>query len=132
MLGPMRFTVRHETLYRYSVPVVLAPHVLRLTPRAQDQIQTRSLMVQPEPVELHEEDDAYGNRVVRAKFSDRATGELRIDSRFELETPPPLLVSEVSQRLPWSPRSVDDLGVYQGAFVDAATALDMTPVCSSS
>jgi transglutaminase-like putative cysteine protease len=119
----MRFTVRHETRYRYSVPVVLAPHVLRLTPRSHHQSQTRSLVVQPEPVELHEEDDAHGNRVARVTFSDRATGELRIDSRFELETSAPLLVSEVSPGLPWTLPSPDQLGAYrQGAFVDAAVA----------
>jgi len=122
MLGPVRFAVRHETLYRYSVPVVLAPHVLRLTPRSRHQIQNRSLVIQPEPVALNEESDAHGNRVARATFSDQATCELRIESRFELQTSPPSLVSEVSERLPWSPVPADELGVYrQGdAGVDSA------------
>ena len=31
----MRFSIRHETLYRYSGPVGLAPHILRLNPRTE-------------------------------------------------------------------------------------------------
>jgi transglutaminase-like putative cysteine protease len=112
MLEPMRFAVRHETLYRYSVPVVLASHVLRLTPRSGYQIQFRSLTVWPEPVGLHEEEDAYGNRITRVTFSEQATQELRIESRFELETSPPPLTPELSRPLPWSVLSADDLGVY--------------------
>jgi hypothetical protein len=32
----MRFLVHHETQYRYSRPVSLGAHLLRLTPRADD------------------------------------------------------------------------------------------------
>jgi transglutaminase-like putative cysteine protease len=122
MLGPMRFTVRHETIYRYSTPVVLAPHVLRLTPRAQSHLQTRSLVVRPDPVELHEENDAHGNRIAKVTFSGQATDELRIESRFELETSPPPLTAEVSAQLPWTTPLADDLSPYQsaGSGVDAA------------
>jgi len=120
----MRFAVRHETLYRYNAPVVLAPHLLRLTPRAEHQIRTRSLLVWPEPVNRHDENDSYGNRVTRLTFSDRATAELRIESRFELETSPPRLASEVSERLPLAQRQLaaEDLAVYRpgDASVDPA------------
>ena len=109
----MRFAVRHETLYRYSVPVVLAPHLLRLTPRAEHQSLTRSLVVRPEPVELREENDSYGNRVARVTFSAQATDELRIESRFELATSPPQPVSEVSEPLPWTRLAASELGVYR-------------------
>lgn len=118
----MRFTVRHDTIYRYSTPVVLAPHVLRLTPRAQSQLQTRSLVVRPEPVELHDEYDAYGNRIARVVFSDQATDELRIESRFELETSPPPLTAEVSERLPWTAALAEDVAAYRsaGSGIEAA------------
>ena len=109
----MRFTVRHETLYRYSVPVVLAPHVLRLTPRSEYQLGSRSLRVWPEPVELHEENDSYGNRVARVTFSDQAAAELRIESHFDLETAPPRFISEVSELLPLTRRLADDLALYR-------------------
>jgi len=118
----MRFTVRHETLYRYSVPVVLAPHLLRLTPRAEHQIRTRTLVVRPEPVERQEERDAYGNQVTRVTFSNQAILELSIESRFELETLPPRLAFEATERLPWTRLPVADLAVYRpgDASIDPA------------
>jgi len=121
----MRFGVRHETLYRYSVPVVLAPHVLRLTPRSEYQLRSRSLVVWPEPAELYEENDSYGNRIARVKFSEQATQELRIESRFELETSPSQPSFEPSERLPWPQPLVDgldDLALYRprDASVDPA------------
>jgi transglutaminase-like putative cysteine protease len=109
----MRFAVRHETLYRYSVPVVLAPHELRLTPRTGYQIQSRSLVVWPEPVEVREDNDGHGNRITRVQFSPQATQELRIESRFELETWPPPVAFEPSERLPWTEIPADDLTVYR-------------------
>jgi transglutaminase-like putative cysteine protease len=122
MLSAMRFAVRHETLYRYSVPVVLASHLLRLTPRAGYQIRSRSLAVWPKPVGLHEEDDAYGNQIRRVRFSEQATQELRIESRFELETSPLELISEISEPLPWTRPLPDNLSVYrpQDAGLDPA------------
>ena len=116
----MRFAVRHETLYRYSVPVVLAPHVLRLTPRAENQVGTRSLVVWPEPVELHEENDAYGNRVTRVRFSDQATGELRIESRFELETSPPQPAFEAVRAAPLDPAPRGRSGACTGREMPAS------------
>lgn len=125
----MRFAVRHETLYRYSVPVVLAPHVLRLTPRAEHQLRNRSLGVWPEPVHLHEESDTYGNRVARVKFSDQPTQELRIESRFELDTSPPGLASEVTERLPWTQLPTEDLGAYRPGDANADTLASWQGAC---
>jgi transglutaminase-like putative cysteine protease len=82
----VRFVVRHETRYRYSVPVVLAPHVLRLTPRPGYAMRARTLVVRPEPVERWEEIDAFGNPITRVVFDDTATDGLCIESRFELDT----------------------------------------------
>jgi transglutaminase-like putative cysteine protease len=109
----MRFAVRHQTLYRYSGPVVLAPHILRLTPRWEYPIRTRSLVVWPEPVDLQEENDSYGNRIARLTFSDLGTSELRVESRFELETSPPRMAFEPSEPLPWTGLLEDDLAVYR-------------------
>ncbi len=118
----MRFSVRHETLYQYSVPVVLAPHLLRLTPRAEHLIRSRTLVVRPEPLERHEEYDAYGNQVARLTFSNQATQELSIESRFELETLPPRPASGTSERLPWPRPPAGELAVYRpgDASVDPA------------
>ena len=102
----MRFVVHHDTRYRYDVPVVLAPHILRLTPRpGEHHVRTRALVVVPEPVEMREETDAFGNLVVHVTFPARPVDELRIDSRFELETSIPPFPAGVGTLppLPWVP-----------------------------
>ena len=47
----MRFKVEHETVYRYSRPVALEPHVLRLRPREDgtQRLLSYLLVVEPEP-----------------------------------------------------------------------------------
>jgi transglutaminase-like putative cysteine protease len=80
----MRFSVRHETLYRYTVPVRLAPHVLRLNPRADGRVLSASLTVDPTPAARHDSTDRFGNRVTHVSF-DGIAYLLRIDSRFDLE-----------------------------------------------
>jgi transglutaminase-like putative cysteine protease len=102
----MRFIVRHDTHYRYDTPVVLAPHVLRLTPRPGEHLLvSRTLAVTPEPAEIRHETDAFGNLIARVVFPDRPVGELRIDSRFELQTsfPPPPPAAGALPPLPWGP-----------------------------
>src|ERR1700759_699814 len=109
----MRFAVRHETSYRYSVPVELAPHVLRLTPRPEHRLLWRRLVIRPEPVEMRDELDAFGNTTTRVVFPRAPTVELFIESSFELET-----------EARWSPPSADDLAPYHagGTNVDESVA----------
>jgi transglutaminase-like putative cysteine protease len=115
----VRFVVHHETRYRYSVPVVLAPHVLRLTPRPGYALRARALVVRPEPVELRDEDDAFGNPITRVVFSDAATDALSIESRFELDTevPEAPMVTE-SETLPLRRPVADKLASYRPAEKD--------------
>ncbi|MCB1955444.1 MAG: transglutaminase family protein [Rhodocyclaceae bacterium] len=106
----MRFTVRHETLYCYSVPVGLAPHRLRLEPRADSGLLVfRELLVEPLPVSRVQETDAAGNAVVRVEFAGQTT-VLRVDSQFTVDTwaPPPLPCGTLPP-LPWSPWADDAL-----------------------
>jgi transglutaminase-like putative cysteine protease len=91
----MRFSVRHATTYRYSTPVALALHLLRLSPRATEGVL-----------------DAYGNTVTRVTFGSLPTSELHIESTFELETRPPLApLVGASIPLPWPNPAVVDSGV---------------------
>jgi transglutaminase-like putative cysteine protease len=100
----MRFSICHETHYRYSSPVTLAAHVLRLTPRADGaHLHWRRLTVDPMPGISRDTVDRYGNTVTELAF-EGLTDHLRIESRFEIETRaaqspplPPLL------KLPWPP-----------------------------
>lgn len=95
----MRFVVQHETHYRYSAPVTLAPHLLRLTPRAESFIERR-LTLHPAPIQQTEREDAYGNRVTDAAFEGETTF-LRIESRFILETAAPPPAPAAAPPLPW-------------------------------
>jgi len=83
----MRIAVVHTTLYRYSVPVYLEPHVIRLRPRedALQRLEAWTLDIAPTPRGRTECLDQDGNTVVRAWF-DSVTAELSLRSRFTLET----------------------------------------------
>ena len=83
----MRIAVVHSTLYRYSAPVYLEPHIIRLRPRedASQRLEAWTLDIAPTPAGRTECLDQDGNTVVRAWF-DALTPELRFDLRFTLET----------------------------------------------
>jgi transglutaminase-like putative cysteine protease len=81
----MRFSVRHQTLYRYSAPVRLAEHVLRFNPRPDaGRLLTRTLSIEPAPVAREETLDPFGNLVTRVAFAG-LSASFAIDSRFEIE-----------------------------------------------
>jgi transglutaminase-like putative cysteine protease len=111
----LRFQVQHESLYRYTAPVVFAPHVLRLNPRAEGvRILSRALIVYPEPADLVDIDDAFGNRVSRATFLGYPADRLRIESRFELETfVAPDAGGDEGPVLPWPLAAGDGLDPYR-------------------
>lgn len=112
----MRFSVRHETIYRYSAPVRLGSHLLRVTPRGDGAtFLERRLIVDPEPVEIVEERDVFGNLLTRLEF-EGDTDHLSIESVFSLDTvaPPPWEADE-TERLPWPIDPNDPSTVYLGA-----------------
>ncbi len=112
----MRFHIQHETLYRYSAPVVFAPHVLRLNPRAHGvEVLSRALIVNPQPAELVDFEDAFGNRVSRVTFQGFPSDALRVESRLELETfaPPDAGGDDGLPDLPWPASVGDGLDVYR-------------------
>ncbi len=104
----MRFSVCHETHYRYSAPVLFAPHVLRLTPRSDNAVLvTHSLTIDPAPTIRQDVTDRHGNTVTRVEFGD-PSGHLSIESRFELETRiPQAPASSALPPLPW-PSGISD------------------------
>lgn len=117
----MRFSVHHETLYRYSAPVRFAPHVLRLHPRADGgRILTSSLVLEPAPAERHEQTDRFGNRVTQATFAG-SSDLLRIVGRFAFDTcaPAPLYDAGLP-RLPWLSNLQDELADYRSTGAEDA------------
>lgn len=101
----MHFEIEHTTAYRYSRPVSLGPHTVRLTPRCNgyQRIQRYRLDVWPTPVLQSSALDVEGNVVTRLWFAGE-TGELRIKSAFALDTlqdnPFDYLVDNQATRLP--------------------------------
>jgi transglutaminase-like putative cysteine protease len=101
----MRIKVRHETLFTYSQPVWLQPHIFRLSPRLEGGIRLfdRQFRVEPEPVQLSPCLDAEGNGVMHAWFSG-TTDHLNVFSSFEVETlrenPYDYLLSRNADKLP--------------------------------
>ena len=110
----MPYSIRHETLYRYTMPVRLAPHVLRLNPRADGgRILTGGLTVDPAPAARHDLTDRFGNRVTHVSF-EGLSDLLRIESRFEIE-----ILAAAPLRdpglpgLPWPSSPHDQLADYR-------------------
>jgi transglutaminase-like putative cysteine protease len=83
----MRIAVAHTTTYRYSEPVFLEPHVIRLRPRADGAqlLESFSLAIEPEPQGRVECLDAEGNAVTHAWFS-QPTASLTARTMFRVET----------------------------------------------
>jgi len=96
------FQIRHESLYRYDVPVALGEHVLRLTPRAGGiRLLSHRLAVEPQPSGWSQELDGLGNCVTRVSFQG-TTQSLRVESEIELETLQAPALGFGLPPLPWS------------------------------
>jgi transglutaminase-like putative cysteine protease len=120
-----RWAIRHQTTYRYSTPVVFAPHVLRLTPRP-DSVRcvTRVLRVTPTPIEIADFNDAFGNSCTRVTFGPGHSDELVIDSQLEVETRARAFHGDTLSLplLPWTPLAGDLLAPYRQPDYSAEVA----------
>ena len=83
----MRISATHRTIYRYSEPVCLEPHVFRLRPRddGTERVMAHSLSIDPVPAGRSNSIDAFGNSVVETWFWEPVK-ELSVLSAFEVET----------------------------------------------
>jgi transglutaminase-like putative cysteine protease len=83
----MMFEGTHTTTYRYSRPVFLEPHLLRLRPRYESMQRLRhfALHLEPQPAGLSESRDVEGNDVTLVWFAG-ATDILRVTSSLVVET----------------------------------------------
>jgi transglutaminase-like putative cysteine protease len=83
----MQFEIEHITRYNYSVPVRLAEHLLRFLPlqTVNQQLTNSTIEINPTPVRIFEETDAWGNRVQRVSFEGE-TSSLEIRAYLEVTT----------------------------------------------
>ena len=83
----MRCRVVHHTRYRYTRPVFLEPHLVRLTPRgdATQRLVSITTAIRPEPVGQSPCTDLHGNTVLSVWFAG-LTEQLDIDVTCEVET----------------------------------------------
>ena len=102
----MRFIARHITRFRYTAPVFLEPHAIRLRPRSESsqRLVRFRMAIDPQPFQLSEVLDSEGNSVAHAWFSE-LTDSLVIRTEFEVETSRVdpfdyLLLGEGSMRVP--------------------------------
>jgi len=114
-----RFAIRHVTSYRYSKPVFLEPHVIRLRPKGdwRQRLAAYSLRVSPEPAGLSWGLDAFGNERAQAWFNG-LTERLDVTVEAVVETlsdnPFDYLLPIDAQRLPpaYGPEETPALAPY--------------------
>lgn len=83
----MIYSVSHQIKYRYSAPVFLEPHIVRLHPRNDpcQRVRSFSLTCIPEPVGCHNFLDIEGNHTISLWFEEK-TKNLKIVTNVETET----------------------------------------------
>lgn len=137
-----RFAIRHVTSYRYSKPVFLEPHILRLRPRCdwRQRLLSYSLRIDPEPAGLSWGLDAFGNERAQVWFNGlterleaavEATVETLSDNPFDYlpameaqRLPPVFPPEETPALMPYLPRRYPCAGPDDplGALVAGLTA----------
>lgn len=88
----MRYEVRHHTIYRYSQPVSISHHVLRLVPRGcgHQMLHESSIEVAPHPAVRSDALDYFGNPVTYLTIQEQHE-QLAIEARslVDVAAPPP-------------------------------------------
>ncbi len=136
----MILQLRHRIQYRYSAPVFLEPHLIRLRPRsdAYRKIKDFSLRLEPQPAGLHEFLDAEGNLAACAWF-DGLIDKLNIQAEFILETSSVnpfayLITDNEFFRLPvkYSGIEAAALALYRGGETEAVVRDFMAPIIEAA
>ncbi len=67
----IRVEIKHQTVYRYSAPVIIYPQLIRLrpTPYCRTIINNYQLNVEPSQHYIHWQQDAFNNHIARLVFS---------------------------------------------------------------
>lgn len=84
----MRYQIIHKTIYSYSQPIALEPHLIRLRPRSDSwqTLQQFALNVLPEPIGQSQNVDLDGNSIIKVWFGSDLTDNLQVEARSQVET----------------------------------------------
>lgn len=84
----VRYQISHTTTYRYSQPVTLQPHMVRLRPRSDGHQTLQSFTLQVAPVSQQQCHlvDLEGNETIKLWFNPESTEELSIQVQSQVET----------------------------------------------
>jgi transglutaminase-like putative cysteine protease len=100
------YNIEHAIEYRYSQPVIFAPHQLRLYPRSnvQQSVLSFDLAIDPLPQQISESIDLDGNNSILIWFDDTLTSNLKIQTKTQVSThlnnPFNYLLEPWAERLP--------------------------------
>ncbi|GGM82183.1 hypothetical protein GCM10010967_12330 [Dyadobacter beijingensis] len=128
-------SVRHRIDYRYDHQVLLSPHRFRLTPQPDSHalIEGYSFVLQPAN-RLYWQHDVYGNKMVRADFTDRTdfmSVQVTLDIKQNSFNPFDVLVDDESQRFPFLyPAIVKNALLPYLQIVDRSSALTAFVGCT--
>lgn len=119
----MLFRTRHETTYRYSAPIRLGEHLLRMTPlNSSVRVNEHTIEVTPAPAWREDGRDAFGNAATRLGF-DGETDTFTIVSTIEAEVPEPSPLPRHLPPLPWpAPATHAPDPAFLGRGEDASVA----------
>ncbi|MEQ9550344.1 MAG: transglutaminase family protein [Coleofasciculus sp. G3-WIS-01] len=83
----MRYKICHTTTYTYNQPVILKPHILRLSPRCDgtQKLHSFTLDVEPQPTSISEIIELDGNAIAKLWFN-TSTEQLAISATSVVET----------------------------------------------
>jgi transglutaminase-like putative cysteine protease len=127
----MRYRIVHTTDYHYEVPVQTARHLLHLAPRgcAWQHVESHTLSVVPEPTDLGDGEDVFGNPMARVELAGPHE-HLHVASEVFLRVEPRPWHHDVAPKTPWE--SIRDALCYHAepltdAFLEAQRVLFESP-----
>ena len=101
-LTPALYQVEHQTRYVYGFPVDTSRHMACLRPRElpYQHVRSHALAIVPEPSEVNEQADYFGNTVYRFQLLRQHT-ELAVNSRSTVEVFPRAATVSPDASPPW-------------------------------
>ena len=99
--------IKHQTVYRYSAPVIIYPQLVRLrpTPYCRTIINNYQLSVQPTQHYIHWQQDAFNNHIARLVFSqpvDTLSIEVRLQADISFSNPYDFFVDDSASHWPFT------------------------------